>query len=322
MPQVSVVIPTYNAIAYLPDTVASVLEQTYPDFELLIVDDGSSDRTVEWVSALTDARVRLITQENQGSAGARNRGIAESQGEYIAFLDADDLWAPTKLEKQVRCLEADPAVGLVNTWVVNMDAAGNLTDQVLMSDAEGEIWQAIAEENQIFCGSSPMVRRSCFETVGVFDQTLRSAEDWDMWIRIAARYHFAVVKEPLVFYRQHANSKSNNLQRHLNHRLKVIDKTFASASPELQHLKNRAYGRAHLSVAWKPLLAKDYDTALSLRRQALTYYPQLRSTKSYLRLGLIITAMRWLGPQGYQKLRNLLHTLRKQKPWLKQEVPG
>lgn len=322
MPKVSVVIPTYNAIAYLPATVASVLEQTYKDFELLIVDDGSSDRTVEWVSALTDPRVRLIVQENQGSAGARNRGITEAQGEYIAFLDADDLWNPTKLEKQVQCLEANPAVGLVNTWVVNMEATGTPTDQVLISNAEGDIWQTIAEENQIFCGSAPMVRRSCFEAVGVFDQTLRSAEDWDMWIRIASCYHFAVVKEPLVFYRQHANSKSNNLQRHLHHRLKVIDKTFASASPELQYLKNQAYGRAYLSVAWKPLMAKDYEHASSLRQQALTYYPQLRHTKSYLRLGLIITAMRWLGPQGYQKMRNLLHALRKQKPWLKQEVPS
>ena len=104
MPKVSVIIPTYNAMTYLPETVESVLRQTYSNFELLIIDDGSSDQTVQWVSQLVDSRVRLISQENQGASVARNTGIAHAQGEYVAFLDADDLWEPTKLEQQVRCL--------------------------------------------------------------------------------------------------------------------------------------------------------------------------------------------------------------------------
>ncbi|MBD3561856.1 glycosyltransferase family 2 protein, partial [Planktothrix sp. FACHB-1355] len=112
-PKVSVVIPAYNAMRYLPATLDSVFNQTYTDLEILIIDDGSKDETVEWVAQITDPRVQLISQQNKGVSEARNAGIANARGEYIALLDADDLWEPTKLEKQVRCLEDNPAVGLV-----------------------------------------------------------------------------------------------------------------------------------------------------------------------------------------------------------------
>ncbi|MCA1991909.1 MAG: glycosyltransferase family 2 protein [Coleofasciculus sp. S288] len=320
MPKVSVIIPAYNAMTYLPETLESVMAQTFTDFEVLIINDGSSDHIVEWASRLVEARVKLISQENQGSAGARNTGIAHSQGKYIAFLDADDLWEPTKLEKQVHCLDENPEVGLVNTWVVNADEQGNPTNNVLTSNDEGDVWKQIAVENLIFCGSAPMVRRCCFETLGEFDQSLRSAEDWDMWIRIASRYSFAVVKESLVFYRQRPTSKSNNLQFHIQHRLKVIDKTFQSVPKELLYLKGQAYGRAYLSVAWKPLLNSDYKTALYFRQQALVYYPQLRYTEGYIRLGLIVAGRRWLGTQGYRRGLALIGFMRKQRNLLKQWI--
>lgn len=121
MPMVTVIIPTHNAITYLPETLESLLNQTFTDFEVIIVDDGSSDRTQEWVSSLTDARIKGVVQTNQGVAVARNQGIALASGKYIAFLDSNDLWKPTKLEKQVECLEANPDVGLVNTWIENID---------------------------------------------------------------------------------------------------------------------------------------------------------------------------------------------------------
>ncbi|MCJ8280869.1 MAG: glycosyltransferase family 2 protein, partial [Rivularia sp. ALOHA_DT_140] len=121
MPKVSVIIPAYNAMGFLPETLESVLQQTFTDFEILIINDGSSDDIVEWASKISDSRVRLITQINQGVSAARNTGIRNSQGEYIAFLDADDLWEPTKLEKQVNCLKANPGVGLVYTWTTFID---------------------------------------------------------------------------------------------------------------------------------------------------------------------------------------------------------
>lgn len=312
MPKVTVIIATYNAIAYLPSTVDSVIQQTFTDFEVLIVDDGSTDETVEWVSKLVDPRVRLISQANQGVAVARNQGIMGAQGEYVAFLDADDLWEPTKLEKQVKCLEENPQVGLVNTSIVNIDEQGKPLGAVNASDIEGNVLKYIVEENLILCGSAPMVRRSCLEAVQGFDQKLMSAEDWDLWIRLAARYDFAVVREPLVLYRQHLNSKSNNIERHLKHRLKVIDKTFETVARNLQPLKQRSVGRAYLSVAWKLLVQKDYKTSTMYRQKALSYYPQLRFGENYIRLTAMTTAKQVLGNQGYSVLRSLAHSFKKQ----------
>ncbi len=315
MPIVSVVIPTYNAISYLPKTLESVLNQTFTDFEVIIIDDGSSDNTQEWISNLVDPRIKTIRQTNQGVAVARNTGIAVALGDYIAFLDSDDLWKPTKLEQQVQCLEANPDVGLVNTWIENIDEQGNSLAIVPAPEAEGKVWSQIIEENVILCGSVPMIRRLCFESIGKFDPNLLSAEDWDMWIRLAANYAFALIREPLVSYRQHLQSKSNNLEKHLLYRLKTIDKTFQSVAPELQHLKERAVGRAHLAIAWKLLLQKDYKTANIYRQQALTHFPELRHSNNYKRLILLTLAKQWLGDRIYTFLKKSLQqcSLRKLK---------
>lgn len=130
MPKVSVIIPAYNSITYLPATLDSVLRQTFADFEVFIVDDGSSDNTAAWGSQIQDRRVQLMTQANQGTCAARNTGIALAQGEYIAFLDADDLWHPTKLAKQVRYLDEHPEVGLVYTWTALIDPEGRPTGRI------------------------------------------------------------------------------------------------------------------------------------------------------------------------------------------------
>jgi glycosyltransferase involved in cell wall biosynthesis len=140
MPKVSVVIPAYNAMTYLPETVASVLQQTFSDFELIIVNDGSSDNVMAWASGLEDPRAKLISQENGGVSKARNTGIAQAQGQYIAFLDADDLWEPTKLKKQVHCLETNPSVGLVYTWTAVINQLGQPTRNVWTPNIEGNVW--------------------------------------------------------------------------------------------------------------------------------------------------------------------------------------
>src|SRR4028119_2409178 len=137
MPKVSVIIPAYNAMAYLPETLESVLNQTFTDFEVLIINDGSSDGIVEWASEIKDSRVKLISQENQGLSGARNTGIWSSQGEYLAFLDADDIWEPTKLEKQVQCLEEDNNIGLVSSWVSSINESGDILETYKISNFTG-----------------------------------------------------------------------------------------------------------------------------------------------------------------------------------------
>ena len=315
MPKVSVVIPAYNAMTYLAETLESVLRQTFTDFEVLIIDDGSSDQIVQWASGLVDPRVKLMKQENQGVAVARNTGITHAQGEYIAFLDADDLWESTKLEKQVRCLEDNPAVGLVHTWMNLMDERGKSTGRVITSTAEGDAWKQIVEVNTVMC-STVIARRCCFETVGVFpprDSCPIDVEDWDMWIRIASRYSFAVIKEPLVRYRLHPNNTSKDWQSIEQAYRIVIEKAFNSAASEVLYLKSRSYGHANLRLAWKCLQSsdKDHKRAIHFRRQALINYPQLRYSRECIRLSLAIALMRWFGPNGYSRVLALTYAMRR-----------
>jgi glycosyltransferase involved in cell wall biosynthesis len=314
MPQVSVVIPAYNAMNYLPITLESVLRQTFTDFEVLIIDDGSSDQTAQWAEQLVDQRVRLISQTNQGVAIARNTGIAQAQGEYIAFLDADDLWAPTKLAKQVQCLRERPEVGLVHTWMAIIDQQGQPTGRIVTSDAEGKVWQQLAERNNVY-NSSVMVRRSCFERVGNFapDRQLHPVEDWDMWIRIATQYPFALIREPLLLYRQHATNSSKNWQAMERAFHLVIERTFQAVSPGLMDIKERSYGYANICLAWKALQSqdKDHQQASTFCQQALQYHPQLRFSWEYLRLRLAIALMRLLGPHGYRKTLDLAFSMRR-----------
>jgi glycosyltransferase involved in cell wall biosynthesis len=312
MAKVSVIIPAFNSMKYLPDTLESVLQQTFTDFEVLIINDGSSDNIVQWASGLVDSRVKLISQENQGLSGARNTGIAHAQADYIAFVDADDLWEATKLEKQVCCLDDHPKVGLVHTWMALVDERGKPTGRVLESYLEGDVWEKIVQWNRIAC-PSVMVRRCCFDTMGGFDRSLRSIEDWDMWIRIATIYPFAVIKEPLAYYRQVPNSMSKNCQVMEQAFHQVIEKTFQSVATELLYLKNRSYSYANLCLAWKALqtLNRDYKLAIHYRDLAISYNPQLRYSREYIRLSLAIAALQFFGNHSYSRVLELTYALRR-----------
>jgi glycosyltransferase involved in cell wall biosynthesis len=314
MPKISVIIPAYNAMEYLPETLETVLRQTFNDFEVIIVNDGSSDGVEQWIAQVTDSRVQLISQKNQGLAGARNTGIAHSQGEYLAFLDADDLWQPTKLEKQVRCLESNRQAGLVYTWTVLVDQNGIPTGRMFANRTEGNVWKKLTECNIVGCGSVPMVRRCCFETAGVFDCNLGSyVEDWDMWFRIASDYSFVVVAEPLVYYRQLPNSASKNWAAMEQSCRLVLEKAFASASTELLYLKGRGYACANVCLAWKALQSQDqdYKQAAHFLQQAFAYYPQIRFSQEYFRLKIAISLMSWFGVAGYQKFLSFLYAWRR-----------
>lgn len=310
-PKISVIIPTHNAMSYLPAAVDSVLRQTFKDFELIIVDDGSNDNTVEWVLSLTDPRVKLITQENQGSAAARNRGIAIAQGAYIALFDADDIWELTKLEKQVDFLDTHPSIGLVDTSVVLIDEDSKPTGKVVTSKAEGDVWKHLVQFQPVCsCDSTPLIRRECFDTVGLFDRDLMFLEDLDWWIRLASSYQFGAIKEPLVKYRQHSGSKSTNCQETLQAFHKIIEKAFESAPTELLYLRDRGYGRVNLYLAWRALSNKNYDQVKQFCSSAIAHYPQLQRSWEYTRLNIALALMRRFGDQTYEKLRSLTRTFR------------
>lgn len=285
--RVSVIIPVYNALPYLPQTVESVFAQTFKDFELLIVNDGSTDGFVQWANTLTDERVRVVHQSNQGPGAARNTGLRQARGEFIAFLDADDLWLPTKLAKQVGELEAHPKVGLTHTSISYIDERGNKLYKDLQAHGRGNMWRQIVAFNPrylIHCGSTPLIRRECFDSVGMFSTELRLAQDWEMWIRISHRYHFSTLAEVLVRYRQHPTNISKSHAVALKTFSVIIENTFATVEPSLMRLKWAAYGRTHILVAWRAYWAGDERTASVLHRQALKFFPKLFFTRNSLHL--------------------------------------
>lgn len=217
-PLVSVIIPAFNAEAFIAQTLNSVLAQTYQNIEVWVIDDGSHDQTAAIVEQFIqqDQRIRLLRQENAGVAAARNLGIQKAQGTLIAPLDADDLWYPQKLEKQLQCLqEAGPQVGLVYAWSVHIDAEGYLTGGVNTSFWEGNIYLALAYRNFLGHASAPLIRRNCLDRVGGYRCELKAlnaqgCEDRDLYLRIAEHYQFRVVPEFLIGYRQITSSMSNN----------------------------------------------------------------------------------------------------------------
>lgn len=315
MPKISVIIPAYNAMRFLPETLNSVFSQSLDDFEVIIVNDGSSDGIEDWFLTVTDQRVCLVSQQNQGLAASRNTGLAHATGEYIAFLDADDLWHPTKLAKQAQKLDDNPEVGLVYTWLAVVGPDNAFLGKVVSNQASGHIWRTLLDENVVGCGSVPMIRRSCLDRVGGFDTSLPASygEDWDMWLRLAPHFQFDVVKEVLVYYRSHPNNLSKTWQAMEKSHQIIIEKVFASAPSGLLHLKQRTYANAYINIAWKAFqnLGGDCKTVQHYQRKAIACYPEMRYSKRNLRLSTAIFFMRFFGPHGYARVLELVNSTRR-----------
>jgi glycosyltransferase involved in cell wall biosynthesis len=199
-PTVTVILPTYNRADLLPRALESVLAQTFRDFELLVVDDGSTDSTAELVKKYSDSRIRLLSQpSNMGVSAARNRGLREARGELVAFIDSDDEWLSRKLEEQVSFFrEAENDVGLVycGSWTTG-DPGGERRD---VPRWEGELGEILTLSNPIHATSGVMVRRNVVKEVGFFDEEIPAIEDFDYWTRIARRYRVGSMEEVLVRY--------------------------------------------------------------------------------------------------------------------------
>jgi glycosyltransferase involved in cell wall biosynthesis len=213
---VSVVITCYNYGKYLANCIDSVFAQTYKNIEVIVVNDGSTDNSDEVIQKyLSDSRIRYINQKNAGQANAKNTGIRNSRGSFIAFLDADDLWAANKLEKQIP-LFSGPSEGVVYCPAKYVDEAGHelnfvATDEYL-NPRSGNVTEWLFTDNFVPF-SSAVVRKECLEQYGVFDEALKMGIDWDLWLRISAGYKFAFVDERLFYYRiGHPGQMSKNLE--------------------------------------------------------------------------------------------------------------
>src|SRR5262245_9327205 len=239
MPEVSVIIPSHNSAKYLTDAVGSVLSQSFQGFEVLVIDDGSTDETSEVIKRY-GRRVTYILQSNAGVAAARNRGIKGSRGRYVAFLDADDTWHPNKLEAQIRALRENPGYRACYTAFTVVDA--NLTPLKVTRSSRrtASLEDLLLRGNVIGSICSVVCERSLFETVGDFDRSLSQCADWDMWVRMSAVTEFLYLDVPLVTYRQHASSMSRNAPLLERDSLQVLRKGF-----DMPHVENRLRGRRH-----------------------------------------------------------------------------
>lgn len=249
---VSVVIPVYNYGKFIRQAVCSALEQTISNLEVIVVDDGSTDHTPGEVSGINDARLRYIYQTNQGMSSARNLGIRHARSDFVAFLDADDYWLPRKLELQLALLEEDKSRGLVYGGYQLVDAEGGLLAIRYPEISQVNLVKRLVLGN-IISGSSTtsVVRKECFALVGLFDETIRYAGDWDMWLRIARRYDCAAVQEPVACVRLHNNNLTSVSVLFEKELQAVLDKFYRQPGldPDLMRLRRKACSKAKLAAA-------------------------------------------------------------------------
>ena len=202
--RISAVIPAYNAEKYIARSIDSVLNQTCPVDEIIVVDDGSTDNTADMVKHYGD-KIRYIYQDNQGISGARNTGIKNTQGDYVAFLDSDDYWCPDKLERQMSLAEEHPEYGLLASRCDKIQCAENIKKPNRPLSYQSRRGKSGWVLNDLFQAnfirtSSVIIRRDCFDKVGLFDEKQKQAQDYDLWLRMAAEYQVGFINEFLTVY--------------------------------------------------------------------------------------------------------------------------
>jgi len=275
-PRVSVIIPTYNRSELLQVAIESVLAQTYPHIEIIVVDDGSTDDTAT-VMAQYAGRVTYLRQTNRGVAAARNTGFRAASGQYLTFLDDDDLILPAKVERQVQVLSSRPKVGLVHCRYYYADGNGDPLDKVGLLP-EGEVLKDLLCGNFIWMGA-PLIRRRCLEQVGLFDEGIPSVSaDWDLWLRIAlAGYPFACVQEPLGAYRTQQDSMLADVANLERATLAVFDKVFANSQlpADVVDVKARALSMWRFWIGCRYYATHRWDDAQRNLSEALALCPHL-----------------------------------------------
>lgn len=283
MPTVSVVIPLYNTEKYIEETIASVLAQSYRDFELIVVDDGSTDESVELCRQFRDPRLRLISQENRGLAGARNAGIHHARGRYVALLDADDLWHPDKLALHVAHLERRPKVGVSYSQSAFMDDEGRSMGLLQSPKLTGVKAAHILCRNPVGNGSAPMIRKAVFDAIAFagerrkqtkdcyFDEDLRQSEDIECWLRIATQtaWEFEGLGEALTWYRVNTLGLSANLEKQYQSWLIVREKASHYAPELVERYGNLAESYQLRYLARRAVRSRDTRQSLELIIRAL-----------------------------------------------------
>jgi len=277
MELISVVLPVFNGEETIKETVNSVLNQTFRNWELIVINDGSQDATLEIVSSIKDERIKVFSYPNKGQPASRNRGIARAKGEYISFIDADDLWTADKLEAQYQALRDNPQAAVAYSWTDWIDESGQLLSCGSYISENGDVFAQLLLQDFIANGSNPLIRRQALLNVGNFDESLSNAHDWDMWLRLAAHYPFVVVPSAQILYRKSTSSMSANVWGMEASSLRVIEKALAQAPESIQQLKrsilaNRYKYLTYKAVEW-PLERKRGLAAMKFLVTSIQYDP-------------------------------------------------
>lgn len=314
---VSVIIPAFNAALWLEIAVGAACCQSLRQIEILVVDDGSTDGTVELVRRLAagDSRIRLVERGNGGVGAARNSGIRAARGKYIAPLDADDVWHPSKLERQVERMESGgEETGLVYCWSEKIDDTGRVITHAFRSDLEGWVPRSLVLRNFIGNASVPLFRASALRAVGLYLERSEQAgaqgcEDWDLAIRIAERFKVGLVPETLVSYRQVDDCMSLNVRSMATSYRTMINRVRAR-NPELESAVLRwSAGNFHSYLVSKCFLWGDYRGCLSSMVSAVSADPVLLVNRRFYLMGL-------------KSVIRLLTGTRSRAPWSKTSGAG
>ena len=306
-PLISVVITAYNAAEFISETLDGIRSQGFRDFEILVVDDGSTDGTAAIVREYTD--VRYVHQANAGQPAARNTGIRNALGSYIAFVDADDLWMPDKLEKQMACLGRRPEAA----WIYSDALAFHSDSRAIFGGVgerklhEGDILRPLLLSSFI-PSATPVVRKSVFSDVGLFDESCdrRIGEDWNMWLRIAAKYPVAVIKEPLALIRIHEGNMTRITDPGVAYRSKrsIMEAAMSRNRDRLIDLRPRALANLATDAGIAYIRSNNPAAARGMFSEAIRQVPLDVSTYGYLAMTYFPTSFAY----SLRALRRQLHS--------------
>lgn len=316
-PLVSVVMPVYNVEAYVAEAIGSVLAQTFTDFELVVVDDGGTDGSMEIVRGFDDPRLRIVSQVNRGLAGARNSGILCARGQYVAFLDSDDRWLPEKLALHVIHLDNNPDVGVSFSPSRFIDCDGRPMRLAQTPKLDGITAQDIFCRNPVGNGSAPVIRREALDTVAFphpidrgrtcyFDETLRQSEDIEMWLRLAVAggVRFAGIAPALTEYRVGGGGLSSQVVRQYQTWEDVVARlsTYAESFASRHVGRARAYQLRYL--ARRAVQLGDHNMALTLLREGMasSWRPLVEEPVRTLVTLAAALSGRLLGPERFARL--------------------
>lgn len=300
MPKTSIIIPTYQRPQQLRKAIESVLAQSFKDFELIVVDDASNDETEGVVRTFDDDRIiYMCHSSNRGGGAARNTGLKSAGGEYIAFLDDDDEWLPSKLAKQMEILEhSDPMVGGVYAGYFKVRYGTEEVMKVTVPTKRGNIYQELLSQNCIGSTSLVLLKKECFQEIGMFDESLPSFQDYDLWIRISQKFNFEYVGEPLLKYYVH-EKKVWNSPENLRKGLDIIVEKFGNATWK----QRKFYGKQYNGLGVMYCFQGDLQKGRLAFNRAWTFNPY--DIRSYMNYGFSI-----FGKSGFQFFKGLIPKMR------------